>query len=212
MSFHLSIRKFAEEPITRQLITGILKEYKRPNDKIHELIKEGILIPVKRGLYVPGPKLDILQPEPFLLANHIYGPSYVSLESALSYWGLIPEKVYETSSVTIRSSKIFRTEIGRYSYHYLGLPYYAFGIQRVMLTPKQAALVASPEKALCDKIITTSNINLRSKKQVLDFLLEDLRIEEGSLLNFDLSMMESWIEDAPKKNSLKLLVKTLQGL
>jgi len=99
-------KDLGEIPLSRQLILELLKDYKRPNDKISEWIKNGELISLRRGLYIPGPKSDIEKPEPFLIANHLCGPSYVSLESALSYWGLIPERVYEITSVTLKSKKI----------------------------------------------------------------------------------------------------------
>ena len=84
-----------------------LDEYNRPNDKISEMLKSGDLTSLRRGLYVPGPELDLPSPDVFLIANHLRGPSYVSLESALSYWGLIPERVFEISSVTLKTSKVY---------------------------------------------------------------------------------------------------------
>ncbi|MCH5597992.1 type IV toxin-antitoxin system AbiEi family antitoxin domain-containing protein [Niabella ginsengisoli] len=104
-NFRDSLSAYAEEPLPRQVILDLLKNYKRPNDKINELIKEGLLSNVIRGLYVPGPNLKITSPENLLVANHLRGPSYISLESALSYWKLIPEKVYETISVTMKTGK-----------------------------------------------------------------------------------------------------------
>ncbi len=212
MSFRDDIQEYAEEPLTRQLITNLLKEYKRPNDKINELVKKGELTTIKKGLYIPGPKMDIRKPEPFLIANHLWGPSYISLETALSYWGLIPERVYEISSVTIKTTKTYKTAIGRFSYFHISLPYYSFGIQSVSLTPKQVVLIASPEKALCDKIVMTSGISLRSSKQVQEFLIDDLRIDEETLGKFDLNEISSWIGEAPKKSSLEMLIKTLKVL
>ena len=82
MEFNDAIQEYAEEPITRQLILSLLRDYKRPYDKINELVKQDILTPVKRGIFVPGPRLKMAGPEPFLLANHILGPSYISRESA----------------------------------------------------------------------------------------------------------------------------------
>jgi hypothetical protein len=189
-----------------------LSDYKRPFDKISELTKQGLLLPVKRGVFVPGPKLKIAGPDPFLLANIIYGPSYVSLESALSYWGMIPEKVVETVSVTTQQSKKFTTPSGRFEYIRMPLPYYAFGLRQVSLTQKQTILIASPEKALCDKIIATSGIFLRSKKQTLEFLLEDLRISELTLRDLNTTVLEEWIPKAPKNSSIKMLTTTLKSL
>jgi hypothetical protein len=209
LNFEESIQAYAEEPLTRQLMMDMLKEYQRPNDKINELVKKGKLTTVKNGLYIPGPKIKIAQPEPFLIANHLRGPSYVSLESALSFWGLIPERVYEVTSVTTRATKKYKTPIGRFSFLHAPLPYYAFGIKSVQLTARQVVLLASPEKALCDKIIQTAGILLRSPKQAQEFLLEDLRLDEESVAQLDIDEISSWVNDAPKKSSLTMLVKAL---
>lgn len=212
MDFKYSIRSFSTVPLNRQVLLNILKDYKRPNDKISELIKSGELIPLKKGLYIAGVRTDLTAPEPFLIANHLWGPSYVSLESAMSYWGIIPERVYEVSSITIKSSKKYKTPIGRFSYRSIPAPYYSFGIKSIELATGQLALIASPEKALCDKIITTSGLSLRSPSQTRNFLLDDLRIDPQWLRKFNLKEMKSWIEDAPKKQSLRMLIKTLEKL
>ncbi len=212
MTFKDAIQDYAEEPLTRQIILDVLREYKRPNDKINELVKNGELTTVKKGLYVAGPKSKVLQPDPFLLANHLWGPSYVSLETALSYWGFIPERVFEISSATIKTSKLYRTAVGRFRYINALFPYYSFGIRSVSLTPKQVALIASPEKAICDKIVMTPGISLRSTVQATEFLIEDLRIDEESLRKLDLADISSWIRNAPKKKSLEMLVKSISKL
>ena len=96
---------FGDAPFPRHLMLEMLKGYKRPNDKISEWVKSGELLSIRRGLYIPGPETDLPVPEPFLIANHLRGPSYVSLEAALSYWGFIPERVYEVTSVTMKTAK-----------------------------------------------------------------------------------------------------------
>lgn len=212
MNFRSIIKEYAEVPISRQLILELLGDYQRPNDKISELLKNKELVSIRRGLYITGPKMDLPSPEPFLIANHLRGPSYVSLESALSYWNMIPERAYEVSSVTIKTPKTYKTPVGRYSYQQLKIPYYSYGIKKIEYSTKQSMLVASPEKALCDKVILTPKINLRSIKQTQDFLIEDLRMDSEVLNTLDTKLMELWIENAPKKNSLKMLIKTLKEL
>ncbi|MCR9228298.1 MAG: hypothetical protein NXH90_12840 [Flavobacteriaceae bacterium] len=212
MDFRTKIKDFAEGPISRHLILELLSGYDRPNDKISELIKNNELISIRRGLYITGPEMDLPSPEPFLIANHLRGPSYVSLEAALFYWNLIPERIYEISSATIKTSKTYKTAVGRFSYHQLKLPYYSHGIKSIAYSPKQTALIASPEKALCDKIVLTPRVNLRSIKQTQQFLLDDLRMDSEILNTLNLEIMETWIENAPKKNSLKMLIKTLRLL
>ena len=203
---------FGDAPFSRHLILEMLKDYKRPNDKISEWIKSGELIAIRRGLYITGPETDLSVPEPFLIANHLRGPSYVTSEAALSFWGFIPERVYEITSVTLKTAKKFNTPVGRFNYQHLPSPYYSFGIESIQLTSKQTALIASKEKAVCDKIILTSGLTLRSTRQTKDFLVEDLRMDESKLQSLDTKIIRSWLKDAPKKNSLEMLIKTLNDL
>ena len=208
-----AIRSYADQPLTHQLLVSILKEYKRPNDKINSLVEEGVLTPVKKGLYVSGPELGLRRrPEPYLLANHLSGPSYVSIDSALSYYGLIPERVYEISSVTVKASREFLTPIGRFSYTHLPMPYYIFGIRQVQVSGNQTALMASPEKALFDKVVTTKNLKIRSKNDAMHYLLDDLRMNEYGLKEMNLKMMDEWIKDSPKEESLAHIIKTIHNL
>jgi len=67
MEFREAIRDYAEQPIPKQVVLDLLKDYKRPYDKINELVKQGILVLVKRGIYVPGPSLNMAKPEPSFL-------------------------------------------------------------------------------------------------------------------------------------------------
>lgn len=212
MDFRAKIKDFAEGPISRHLILELLSDYDRPNDKISELIKNKELISIRRGLYITGPEMDLPSPEPFLIANHLRGPSYVSLEAALSHWNLIPERIYEISSATIKTSKTYKTPVGRFNYHQLKLPYYSYGIKSIAYSTRQTVLIASPEKALCDKIVLTPRVNLRSIKQTQQFLLDDLRMDREILNTLNLEVMDTWVENAPKKNSLKMLIKTLRLL
>lgn len=212
MDLYQALRSYASQPLTHQVVVSLLKGYKRPNDKVHALLNEGVLESVKKGLYIAGPAIKTAKPEPFLLANHILGPSYVSLDTALSYHGWIPERVYEVASMTTKASRKFTTPLGVFTYTHLSLPYYAFGIRQIQLADEQYAMMATPEKALFDKIITTSGLILRSHTQVLNYLLQDLRINEDRLRECDLQNMSQWVQDASKAESLSILVKTLKDL
>ncbi len=209
MNILQAISNYSEIPLSSELLLHELKSYSRPFDKIDELVKKGVLLQIKRGLYLPGPNIQMQGPEPFLLANHLYGPSYVSLDAALSHWGLIPERVYRTTSMSTKKSKVFNTAVGAFRYTKLSLPYYSYGVKQVSLTSKQTVLMASPEKALCDKIITTTGLFLRSKKQTLAYLIEDLRIEKEDLQPFDIKTMKTWISDSPKSTSIHQLIETI---
>ena len=206
------LENYEGQPLTRQVLMHILKDYKRPYDKINELTKAKKLIPIKRGVFIPGPATPMVVPEKILLANHLWGPSYVSSDSALSYWGMIPERVYETVSMTTNRTKTYRTPIGRFSYIRLPLPYYSFGIQRIELASRQMALIANREKAICDKIITTPGLKLRSVKQTKHYLMEDLRISREILRELNTALVNDYLPDAPKAESISILIKTLNDL
>lgn len=212
MDIQAALREIANQPLTHQLLAGLLKDYKRPNDKILSLKADGLIEPIKKGLYIVGRSLGSERPESALLANHILGPSYLSMESALAHYGLIPEKVFAVTSMTTKASRKFQTNIGLYTYTNLPLPYYAFGLATVNLSKDQQAIMAIPEKALCDKIATTAGITLRSQSSARDYVFGNLRMEEEELAKFDLNVMLSWLENAPKRESLEMLIKVIEKI
>lgn len=213
MDYVEDLKRYASQPLTHQLLLSLLKEYQRPNDKIHAMLREGVLQSIKKGLYIAGPGLNTgIRPEPFLLANHILGPSYVSLETALAYYGFIPERVYEIASITTKAARKFKTPVGTFTYMRLHLPYYSFGIDWVKLSDEQYAMVASPEKAICDKIITTSGLLFRSKKSVKEFLLENMRMDEEKLKELNTGEMLTWLSGTIKEESLSMLVNVIDEL
>ena len=68
---------------------NMLKEYKRLYEKIDVLVKQEVLVQLKRGLSISDTKLDMAPPETVLIANHLYKANYISLDKALSYWDII---------------------------------------------------------------------------------------------------------------------------
>lgn len=213
MDYRPALTRLSNQPLSHQLLVSLFKDYERPNDKIYQLAKEGVIQSIKKGLYVVGPALTTdRNPEPFLLANHILGPSYVSVETALAYHGLIPERVYEIASMTTQAPRKFNTPLGTFAYSRLPLPYYAFGIRSEKLADDQYAMVASPEKALFDKIITTSGLLLRSRKAAKEFLLENMRMDEGDLKRLNAKEMMTWLRGSLKEESLSMVVSVIQEL
>ncbi len=161
---------------TANLYTS-LTDYNSPKDKISYMEKKGELIRIKKGLYVCSAKIhgQLLSRE--LIANHLYGPSYVSLESALSFYGIIPERTETLHSVTFKRSKKFQTPLGLFEYQSIPKQLYAIGFKQEFAGEDYAYLIATPEKALCDLLLTTANLKFSSKKSMLNFLEQDLRID-----------------------------------
>ena len=212
MNIRSNLSKYSDQPISTQVLLGLLRDYSRPYDKIMEMVNQGIIVQLRRGLYLITSLVSAKTPEPFLIANHLYGPSYVSLDSALFHWGFIPERVFEITSVTPKLSKRFLAQNVVYSFTHLPISYYPLGIQSISLTETQTILIASPEKALCDKVITTAGINLRSRQQALALLVEDLRIEKDQLRELNLREMVKWLPVCPKRSSIKILIESIAGL
>ena len=114
--------------------------------------------------------------------------------------------------MTTKASRAFDTPIGLFTYIQLPLPYYAFGINMVRLTSKQYAMIASPEKAICDKIVKTSGLILRSISSARNYLLDNLRMDEEALKELNVQMMNEWLPDAPKKESLNFAIRLIETL
>jgi len=106
---------------------------------------------LRRGLYAIAPPFGKMQPHPFLTANGLARASYVSLQSALAYCGLIPEGVPVTTSVTTGRGRIWRTPIGTYQFRHLHVGLF-HGYRAVAVDDLRVAYVATPEKALLDLV------------------------------------------------------------
>jgi hypothetical protein len=212
MNVLLELQKFTQHPITTQLLLGVLKDYERPFDKISELVHQGYLIQLRRGMYILGDQLNVQRPELSLISNHLYGPSYISLETGMFFWGLIPEKVYVISAMTMKQSKNIETPLGIFNYRHVSKEYYWLGIESQDITSRQTILVGSPEKCICDKIITTSGVMLRSKNQAYQFLVEDMRIDLESISALNLSLIETILPFCSKKGSIEKLIEFIDSL
>ena len=198
-------------PINKDILYSLYGDLKRPDEKASELERKGLVIRVKRNLYVVAPKVHNQTISTELVANHLYRPSYISLESALAYYGLIPERVYTMRSVTTKLHKQYDTPLGHFEYIKVPAKYYPIGVRQEIIDNSYAFLIASPEKALCDKIATTPNLRLQSVKAMREYLEEDLRFEMSALSSFNSDIVEECIEYGKKITELTQLLKLLQN-
>ena len=129
----------------------------------------GRILQLRRNLYALASPWRRVQPHPFLIANELQHPSYVSLQSALAYHGMIPEAVPVTISVTTARPVQIDTPFGRHIYRHVR-PEVFFGYERVSLPQNQEALLADPSKALLDLVYLTP------KGEMLEHL-RSLRLE-----------------------------------
>lgn len=212
MKLYKNLKDIGIVVMTHSVMLSHLSGYKNPNDKIKQMVKDGELIRLRRGLYMVG---DIYRNKPIskgLVANQLYGPSYVSMDFALSFYGLIPERVYEVTSVTTKMAKEYKTPIGRFTYVKSPVSLYQIGLSIYEQSDGISYIIAGEEKALCDKIVFTKNLNLTSLKMTIEYLEDDLRIDLDDLKSFDLSIIKQCSQKGYKSNSLKLLQKAIEKI
>ena len=134
--------------------SSMLKEKKRGNIlkvQLSQWRKKGLILQLRKGLYTLSKDERIIEPTCFYLANQIFLPSYISLESALSFYGLIPEFVAETTSVTSRKTCTFINEFGTFTYRHIKRDGYG-GFVSLKENNHFSILMATREKALIDFI------------------------------------------------------------
>ena len=166
-------------------------------DSRHGVIKralaDGTVIQLRRGVYVFGKQYQRQPINLLALAQKIYPPSYISLESALSHYGLIPEATYTTTSVTGRRSKDFSNRLGDFSF--TRIPGFNYVSVERLKTDGDFVLIASPSKALIDYVLC-------HKIEPCSFaeLCERLRLDEGFKSIFSLKDLSEVIKVQPTKH------------
>jgi predicted transcriptional regulator of viral defense system len=114
-------------------------------------VDAGRIYQLRRGLYALAPPYQKVKPHPFLVANRLVLGSYVSRQSALAHYGLIPEVVPVTTSVTTVRPGRWQTPLGTFDYRHVKTAL-LFGYELIALGGEQQAFVATPERALLDLI------------------------------------------------------------
>ena len=201
MEFRELIEIVGNEPLfeTGLLLSGSVD----PGDIRRQLSRwkaAGKIYQLRRGLYTLAPPYQKARPHPFLTANRLLAPSYVSLQSALAYYGMIPEYVPVTTSVTTRRPMSWQTPLGSFDFRHVQVDFFG-GFHWVEVVGIQKAYLASPEKALLDLVY------LQSEGDTSDYLRE-LRL--GNLERLDLREMERLVEMLNKPKLVRALAEILK--
>lgn len=188
--------------VTYEMLKKSLVRYKSRDNKIKRMCDKNEIVKLTKNLY----ETDVNSPG-YLVANAIYAPSYLSLDYALAYYGLIPEAVYVYTSATYRKNKKkkYVNNLGTFTYRDVPPSVYPYGIN-IKKEGEYTFLIASAEKALCDKLYSVHPV--KNKKELLSLLFDDLRIDVDLFyqLNFkDLSILC----DLYKSTNLKFLKKVI---
>lgn len=177
--------------------------------KIAQLEKAGEIIRLRRNLFVVNPEETNLPLSSGLIANHLLAPSYVSMQTALRYYGLIPEAVYTIQSMTFKAAKKFHTPIGNFCYYHISRETYPIGITQIK-EGNGVYIMATPEKALCDLIANLPGINLRYQKEALEFLEENLRFDMDRVSQLNPEIFSEYAKKGKKSTSILTILKLLQ--
>ena len=165
--------------VTSTGLIDSLKTYRSPKSKITRMLKNKELIKIKRGLYLSK---DDEEYSLKAISALIYGPSYVSFETALSHYDLIPERVSSITCATYgkNKNKIFDTSLGRFQYYHIPDRAYPAGVT-VETEYNYSYLIATPEKAILDMIYKSKIRDV----DIGDFIKNNLRVDIEELLKLD---------------------------
>ncbi|WP_455052857.1 type IV toxin-antitoxin system AbiEi family antitoxin domain-containing protein [Mogibacterium sp.] len=188
---------------THNMIMHELNEYRNPKTKLGRLVKEGVYTPVIRGLYETNPSTA-----GYLLAGSIYGPSYLSFDFALSYYGMIPEIVHTVTCATYNKKKKrkYETEFGNFIYRDVPVKAYPIGII-IKNEGDYSFQIATKEKALSDKLYSMKPIS--NQKELETVLVDDLRIDMDEVLKLDENDLRE-ISEAYHSTNVSLLYRLVR--
>ena len=201
--------QFAGIPVTGADIKSCFRDLASPEKKIQLLEKNGALIRLKRNLYIVNQEMTGKETDARLCANHIYGPSYVSFQWALSYYGMIPERVFLMTSATTKRTRYFETPIGNFRYVQVPASYFPIGVE---CKEEQGVsfLMATREKALCDTILLDNFVPGQSLKSLGVYLEEDMRLDMDILPELDSEIFEQCAQAGRKTQIFKNLIKLIK--
>ncbi len=204
MEFDSLLKLVGDEPIFNSsiLLAGNV-DPKLIRIQLSRWVKAGKIYQLRRGLYSIAPPYQKKQPHPFLVANHLQKASYISLQSALSFYGLIPEVVNITTSVSTGRPERLETPLGIFEFRHIK-PELLFGYRMVELG-EQSAFVATPEKALLDLIYLQAGSDSAA-------YLKELRLQNTEKLDKDLLRKQSEKFNTPKlQNAVNGILQIMYG-
>ena len=203
------LKALGNVPISMEVLQSLYKDYRSPNMHIAMLEKKGLLIRLKRGLYAVSPEISDKELSVGLIANHLYGPSYVSLHWALRFYGLIPERIDTVTSITTRHTREFENTLGRFTFRGVSQEYFPIGI-KIQEDAGLHYLLARPEKALCDMLLQEKHVPDQSVSRLAVFFEEDMRIDLDDLRQMDASIIRQCMEAGNKKQVLANVLKLIE--
>lgn len=197
-------------PIPYNTLLNALDDVSRPEQKIKYLTLKGHLTQIMKGWYLQNTGDSTYSR--FHIANVLYGPSYVTGLTALSYLGWIADRAVTVDSVVFKRSKGLNTSLGLFRYHHLPRDVFHYGITSLQESEKINCLMASPTKALYDYFLLTPYLTFTGKNDMLSFLEEDLRFDTERMHELDLGLLEKLCLLGHKERQIKILINLMKSI
>ena len=175
---------------------------------VHRACQAGEILRLRPGLFVLGPPYRKSEPHPFVLAGILHTSSHISLESALAHHGLIPEAVYQVSSVTLGRSREFSTPLGVFNFRRVPARAPRAGVKAVEVARNAWAFIAEPLRAIADAVYLNKDITWDSNGP--GHLTESLRIEEDDLRSLSFNSSDE-IQNSLRSRRVRAYLKGLKG-
>jgi hypothetical protein len=192
-------------------LMSALSDYSKPRDTVTSLLRQKKILRIKKGLYIFGDLWRRLPVCSEALAGLIYGPSAISLDYALAYYGLIPERIYSITSISTGRSRNFQTPIGTFSYRQQSSKRFSTGLN-LQNNKKDNWFIVEPLKALADKVWCDPRCKPGSARYFSDYLFADLRIDENQLTTMIEKNSAEKIVQAYKSFKISLLFEFLNSI
>lgn len=196
MRFEALLEWFGDQPFFD--LAALMQVSREPRHNVrvqlHRWIRQGHLIPLRRGLYAWAERYHRVSHNPAKLANEIYRPSYLSGLWALGFYGMIPERVVTFTSVTTRSPRRFENPLGMFEYRHVK-PAAFFGYQAVAMDGVNVR-VAWPEKALLDFFYL-------SRGEWTEERIEEMRFQNTDIIRS--RRMEAWARKFDSKRLVRIV-------
>lgn len=176
MKFEKLLRLLDGEPLFKSslLLTGDVS-INSVRKQLSRWVSKGKIIQLKKGLYAVASPYRVKELHPFMIANMLKKASYISLQSALEYYGMIPEYVPTVTSVTTGRPGVIGSAFGRYQYRHIKKEFF-WGYRKTEVIKDTGIFIAEPEKALLDLIYLHPHAE---KKE----FLKELRLQNTEKIN-----------------------------
>jgi predicted transcriptional regulator of viral defense system len=180
MKWEELLKIVGDEPVfsSALLMSGTVS-VENTRHQLSRWVRSGKITPLRKGRYILADPYRKIDPHPFLLANAMKTASYVSLQSGLAYYGMIPEYTPVVTSVTTGRPELIDTALGVFAFSHVKRSWFT-GYRKVEVAPGQAVFLAGPEKCLLDLIYLTPRAH--NMKYLRELRLQNLdRLKMGVL-------------------------------